>query len=64
MSLTIRSAQPGEAGLVLGFIRKLADYEERLDEVVASEAEIELRVEDVTRLLEPMLRAPPERTDA
>ncbi|MBL8893633.1 MAG: GNAT family N-acetyltransferase [Rhizobiales bacterium] len=41
MSLTIRTAQPGEAGLVLGFIRKLADYERRLDEVVASEAEIE-----------------------
>jgi GNAT superfamily N-acetyltransferase len=37
----IRTAQPGEAGLVLGFIRKLADYEKRLDEVVASEAEIE-----------------------
>ncbi|MFO0991767.1 MAG: GNAT family N-acetyltransferase [Hyphomicrobiales bacterium] len=41
MSLTIRTAQPGEAGLVLCFIRKLADYERRLDEVVASEAEIE-----------------------
>ena len=41
MSLTIRTAQPGEAGLVLEFIRKLADYEERLAEVVAREAEIE-----------------------
>jgi len=41
MSLAIRTAQPGEAGLVLGFIRKLADYERRLDEVVASEVEIE-----------------------
>ena len=30
----------------------------------AGEAEIELLIEDVTRLLEPMLRAPPERTDA
>ena len=41
MSLTIRTAQPGEAGLVLDFIRKLADYEQRLAEVVAREAEIE-----------------------
>ena len=41
MSLAIRTAQKGEAGLALGFIRKLADYERRLDEVVASEAEIE-----------------------
>jgi len=41
MSLTIRTAQPGEAGLVLDFIRKLADYEERLAEVVARESEIE-----------------------
>jgi len=41
MSFVIRPAVAGEAGLVLGFIRKLADYERRLDEVVASEAEIE-----------------------
>jgi len=41
MTLAIRTAQAGEASLVLGFIRKLADYERRLDEVVASEAEIE-----------------------
>jgi GNAT superfamily N-acetyltransferase len=41
MSLVIRPAQSGEAALVLGFIRKLADYEQRLDEVVAREAEIE-----------------------
>lgn len=48
MSLSIRTAQPGEAGLVLGFIRKLADYERRLDEVVASEAEIEAALFDPT----------------
>src|SRR5262245_16521309 len=41
MSLHIRSAVAGEAGLVLGFIRKLAYYEKRLDEVVAHDAEIE-----------------------
>jgi len=41
MSLAIRTAQAGEAGLVLDFIRKLADYEKRLDEVVARESEIE-----------------------
>lgn len=41
MTLTIRSARPGEAGLVLGFIRALAEYEKLLDEVVASEADLE-----------------------
>ncbi|MBL8905711.1 MAG: GNAT family N-acetyltransferase [Rhizobiales bacterium] len=41
MSLIIRTAQPGEAGLVLDFIRKLAEYEKRLDEVVAGESEID-----------------------
>ncbi|MFN3672937.1 MAG: GNAT family N-acetyltransferase, partial [Bosea sp. (in: a-proteobacteria)] len=40
MSLTIRSAHPGEAGLVLSFIRALADYEKLSDAVVASEADI------------------------
>lgn len=41
MSLVIRAAQPGEAGLVLGFIRKLADYEKLLHEVAATEADID-----------------------
>ena len=41
MTLSIRSARPGEAGLVLGFIRELAEYEKLLHEVVASEAEID-----------------------
>jgi len=41
MTLHIRTAAPGDAGLVLEFIRKLAAYEKRLDEVVASEAEID-----------------------
>ena len=41
MTLAIRSARPGEAGLVLGFIRELAEYEKLLHEVVATEAEIE-----------------------
>ncbi len=41
MTLHIRSARSGDARLVLDFIRKLADYEQRLHEVVASEAEID-----------------------
>ncbi|MFN4143835.1 N-acetyltransferase family protein [Aestuariivirga sp.] len=40
MSLEIRAARPGEEGLVLGFIRKLAQYEKLLHEVTASEADI------------------------
>ena len=38
--ITIRPALPADAGLVIGFIRKLADYEQLLHEVVASEADI------------------------
>jgi GNAT superfamily N-acetyltransferase len=40
MSLAIRPARPDEAGLVLGFVRELAEYEKLLHEVVATEAEI------------------------
>lgn len=40
MTLTIRSARPGEAGLVLAFISELAEYEKLFHEVVATEAEI------------------------
>ena len=39
--LTIRRARPGEAGLVLGFIRELAEYERLLHEVRANEAELD-----------------------
>jgi GNAT superfamily N-acetyltransferase len=38
--LTIRPAVPADAGLVLAFIRELADYEKLLHEVTASEADI------------------------
>ncbi|MGE0210184.1 MAG: N-acetyltransferase family protein [Parvibaculaceae bacterium] len=38
MSLIIRPAVPGEAGLVLAFILKLAEYEKLAHEVVATEA--------------------------
>ena len=38
--LEIRQVVPGEEGLVLGFIAKLAEYEKLLDEVAASEADI------------------------
>ena len=40
MSLTIRRARPGEAGLVLSFIRELAEYEQLSHEVEATEADI------------------------
>jgi GNAT superfamily N-acetyltransferase len=37
MTVTIRSARPDEAGLVLGFIRDLAEYEKLSHEMVATE---------------------------
>jgi GNAT superfamily N-acetyltransferase len=40
MSLTIRPVRPGEAGLVLGFVRELAEYEKLLHEVEAGEGDI------------------------
>jgi GNAT superfamily N-acetyltransferase len=38
MSVSIRAARPGEAGLVLTFVRELAEYEKLTHEVVATEA--------------------------
>src|SRR3954447_23891053 len=40
MSLNIRRVRPGEAGLVLAFIRELAEYEKLTHEVEATEADI------------------------
>ena len=40
MSLNIRRVRPGEAGLVLAFIRELAEYEKLSHEVEATEAMI------------------------
>src|SRR3954447_4784897 len=40
MSLAIRRARPGEAGLVLSLVRELAEYEKLLHEVEAAEADI------------------------
>lgn len=40
MTLTIRPARPGEAGLVLNFIKALAEYERLAHEVDATEAMI------------------------
>ena len=40
MSLAIRAARRGEEGIVHGFIRKLAGYENLLEEVTASENDI------------------------
>jgi len=41
MTLSIRPARSGEAGLVLQFIRELAEYEKLLPECVATEAMID-----------------------
>jgi GNAT superfamily N-acetyltransferase len=41
MSLHIRRARPGEAGLVLSLVRELAEYEKLLHEVEAGEAGID-----------------------
>ncbi len=38
MTLSIRPARPGEAGLVLSLVRELAVYEKLEDEVVATDA--------------------------
>ena len=41
MSLGFRNAQRNDVGLILQFIRELADYEKMLFEVVADEATLE-----------------------
>ena len=41
MSLGFRTAQRNDVGLILQFIRELADYEKMLSEVVADEATLE-----------------------
>src|SRR5882757_979531 len=41
MALIIRRARPGEAGLVLSFVRELAEYEKLSHEVEATEADID-----------------------
>jgi GNAT superfamily N-acetyltransferase len=41
MSVEIRRARPGEAGLVLSFVRELADYEKLLGAFEATEADID-----------------------
>lgn len=41
MTLSIRPARPGEASLVLGFVRELAEYEKLTHEVDATEAMID-----------------------
>jgi len=41
MSLNIRPARPGEAGLVFAFVRELAKYEKLTHEVEATEAMID-----------------------
>ena len=42
MTIEIRPARQGEEGLVLGFITKLAQYEEKLHEVTASVEDMRL----------------------
>src|ERR1700726_2036836 len=46
MSLLIRRARPGEAGLVLSLVRELAGYEKLLHEVAATEADIDAALFD------------------
>ena len=41
MTVAIRPARPGEAGLVFAFVRELAEYERLADAVDASEAMID-----------------------
>jgi GNAT superfamily N-acetyltransferase len=41
MSITIRRARPGEAALVLAFVRELADYEKLLHELEVTEADLD-----------------------
>ena len=48
MSVSIRPARPGEAALVLGFVRELADYEKLTHEVEATEALIDAALFDET----------------
>ena len=43
-TLTFRNAKEDDVGLILEFIRKLADYEHRLDEVIATEKELKKSV--------------------
>lgn len=38
--ITVRAARPGDTGVILGFIRGLAEYERMLDQVAITEAEI------------------------
>ena len=40
MSLEVREATPADAGLIIGFIRALADYERLLPEVEATEGDV------------------------
>lgn len=40
MTVSVRQARPGDAALILAFIRDLAEYEKLLDEVSATEAGI------------------------
>lgn len=44
--LNIRTATVDDSGLVLEFIRELADYEKMLDDVVATLADINTAIED------------------
>lgn len=44
--LTFKIAERNDSALILEYIRKLADYEKRLDEVIATESDIEKWVFD------------------
>ena len=55
MSLNIRRAHPGEAGLVLSFIRELAEYEKLSHEVEATEEQLRSTLFGAVRLAEVLI---------
>lgn len=51
-NITIRPATPDDVGLILDFIRQLADYEGLLNEVVADEATLHASLFDGRQVAE------------
>ena len=48
-NLTFRNASESDVGLILEYIKKLADYENRLDEVIPTEDSLRKWIFDKTR---------------
>ena len=60
--LTFRNAQESDVSLILEFIKKLADYEKRLDEVIATEEDIRYWLFHIYRKCQPSLGRPFHRS--